>query len=136
MELSYSGQKAFSRTSKASLFKKLRRGIAGEPNVEGDLVQYRHKLARDLVFQSIAGRQLLDLLADWIRSHPKETIGNLRKLLMLQTQLQVASAEALAERLQIIRQWIMQMLADETQTKALENLRQIEDELRPKTVGT
>jgi Ca-activated chloride channel homolog len=136
MELSYSGQKAFSRTSKESLFKRLRRGIMGEPDVEGDLVQYRQKLARDLLFQSIAGQQLLDLLADWIRSHPKEMNENLRKLLMLLTKLQQVSARALAERLEIVRQWIMQTLTDQIQSNALEKLRQIEDELQPKTVRT
>lgn len=124
------------KLTKESLLHRLRRGIMGEPDVEGDLVQHRQKLARDLLFRSIAGQQLLDLLADWIRSHPKETNENLRKLLMLQTKLQQASDKALAERLEIVRQWIMQTLADEIQTKALEKLRQIQDELRPKTVIT
>src|SRR6267142_5236140 len=120
------------KLTKESLLNRLRRGIMGEPDVEGDLVQDRQKLARDLLFQSIAGQQLLDLLADWIRSHPKETNKNLRKLLMLQTKLNQVSAKALTERLEIVRQWILQTLADEIQTKALEKLRQIEDELQPK----
>jgi hypothetical protein len=120
--------------SKESLLNRVRRGIMGEPNVAGDLVQYRQKLARDIVFQSMAGQQLLDLLADWIRSHPKETDENLRKLLMLQTKLQQASAKSLAERFEIVRQWILQTVAEEIQAKALEKLRQIEEELQPKAV--
>jgi Ca-activated chloride channel family protein len=123
------------KATKESLLNRLRRGIMGEPDVEGDLIQYRQKLARDIVFQSIAGQQLLDLLANWIRSHPKQTNENLRKLLMLQTKLQQASAKPLAECLEIVRQWILETLSDETQAKALEKLRQIEDELQPKTVG-
>jgi len=124
------------KLTKESLLHRLRRGIMGEPDVEGNLVQYRQKLARDLLFHSIAGQQLLDLLADWIRSHPKETNKNLRKLLMLQTKLQQASTKALAERLEIVRQWIMQMLADQIQTKALEKLGQIEDEMKSKAMNT
>jgi hypothetical protein len=124
------------KATKESLFSRLRREIMGEPDVEGDLVQYRQKLARDLVFQCIAGQQLLDLLVDWIRSRPKETNENVRKLLMLQTKLQQVSAKTLAERLEIVRQWILQALADEIQTKALEKLRQIEDELQPKAMKT
>jgi Ca-activated chloride channel homolog len=135
-EFRYSKKKAFSRISKESLIKRLRRGLMGEPDAEGDLVQYRQKLARDLVFQSIPGQQLLDLLADWIRSHPKQTHENLRNLLMLQTKLQQASAKPLAERLEIVRQWILQTLADEIQNKALEKLRQIENELQPKAIST
>ena len=36
----------------------------------------------------------------------------------------------------LVRQWILQTLADEIQIKALEKLRQIEDELLPKAVKT
>jgi len=124
------------KLTKGSLLNRLRRGIMGEPDVAGDLVQSRQKLTRDILFQSVAGQQLLDLLADWIRSYPKETNDNLRRLLMLQTKLHQASAKALAERLEIVRQWILQTLADQIQTKALEKLRQIQDELQPKTVST
>jgi Ca-activated chloride channel family protein len=138
-ELSYSGKKAKRAdhlSLKESLFGRLRRGLLGQPNVKGDLIQYRQKLSRDILFQSSAGQQLLDLLADWIRSHPKQANENLLKLLMLQTKLQQASAKALAERLEIVRQWILQTLADEIQTKALEKLRQIEDEVQPKATKT
>jgi len=124
------------KLTKGSLLNRLRRGIMGEPDVAGDLVQSRQKLTRDILFQSVAGQQLLDLLADWIRSYPKETNDNLRRLLMLQTKLHQASAKALAERLEIVRQWILQTLADQIQTKALEKLRQIQDELQPKTMST
>jgi hypothetical protein len=124
------------KAMKESLLNRVRRGIMGEPDVAGDLVQNRQKLARDIVFQSIAGQQLLDLLADWIRSHPKETDENLRKLLMLQTKLHQASAKPLAERLEIVRQWILQTLTEETQVKGLEKLRKIEEELQPKAVKT
>jgi hypothetical protein len=122
------------KARKESRLNRVRRGIMGESDVAGDLAKTRQKLARDILFQSIAGQQLLDLLADWIRSHPKETDQNLRKLLMLQTKLHQASAKPLAERFEIIRQWILQTLAEEIQAKALEKLRQIEDELQPKTV--
>jgi Ca-activated chloride channel family protein len=122
------------KVMKESLLNRVRRGIMGQPNVAADLVQYRQKLARDIVFQATAGQQLLDLLADWVRSHPKDTNENLRKLLMLQTKLHQASAKTLAERFEIIRQWILQTLAKEIQAKALEKLRQIEEELQPKTV--
>jgi hypothetical protein len=108
----------------------------GESIVTGDLVQSREKLSRDILFQSAAGLQLLDLLADWIRARPKETDQNLRKLLMLQTKLQQATAKPLAERLEIVRQWILQTLAEDVQIKALEKLRQVEEELRPKTMKT
>jgi Ca-activated chloride channel family protein len=124
------------KLTKGSLLNRLRRGIMGGPYVAGDLVQSRQKLTRDILFQSVAGQQLLDLLADWIRSYPKETNDNLRRLLMLQTKLHQASAKALAERLEIVRQWILQTLVDQIQTKALEKLRQIQDELQPKTVST
>jgi Ca-activated chloride channel family protein len=138
-ELGYSGKKArkaYCHPLKESLFDRLRHRWLGEPNVEGDLIQFRQKLSRDILFQSTAGQHLLDLLADWIRSHPKQTNENLRKLLILQTKLQQASAKALAERLDIVRQWILQTLADEIQTRSLEKLRQIEDELLPKTLKT
>jgi Ca-activated chloride channel family protein len=122
------------KLAKESLFKRLRRGIAGEPDRLEDLARSRQKLTRDILFQSVAGQQFLDLLADWIRSQPKETDQNLRKLLMLQTKLHQASGEALAERLEIVRQWILQTLTEEIQIQASEKLRQIEEELRPKTV--
>jgi Ca-activated chloride channel family protein len=124
------------KLAKESLLKRLRRGIVGESIVTGDLVQSREKLSRDILFQSAAGLQLLDLLADWIRARPKETDQNLRKLLMLQTKLQQATAKPLAERLEIVRQWILQTLAEDVQIKALEKLRQVEEELRPKTMKT
>jgi len=50
--------------------------------------------------------------------------------------LQQASTKALAERLEIVRQWIMQMLAGQIQTKALEKLGQIEDEMKSKAMNT
>jgi hypothetical protein len=124
------------KRDRKSLVNRLRRGIMGEPDVEGDLVQCRQKLAKDILFQSMAGKQLLDFLTDWIRSHPKQTHENLRKLLMLQTKLHHASAKAFTERLAIVRQWIMQTVAAQVQIKALEKLRQIEDEMKPKAVNT
>ena len=119
-----------------SFVQKLRDQLMGEPDLEGDLVQYRQKLARDTLFQSTAGQQLLGLLADWLRSSPMRTSENLRKLLELQTKLHQASAKSLAERLHIVRQWIVKSLADQVQTSALEKLRQIEDELQPRAVKT
>ena len=124
------------KRGRMSLINRLRRGIIGESDVEGDLVQCRQKLAKDVLFQSIAGEQLLDLLSDWIRSHPKQTRENLRKLSMLQTKLHHASAKAFTERLAIVRQWIVQTMAAQVQIKALEKLRQIEDEMNPKAVNT
>jgi Ca-activated chloride channel homolog len=96
--------------------------------------KWRNELEKDVLFQTVVARQLLDLLGDWLRSQPRDWERNLEKLTLLRKQLRESLALSQSERLQEVRQWITQTLTDEIQIKALEKLRQIEEEPQPKTV--
>ena len=97
---------------------------------------WRNELEKDLLFQSVSGRHVLDLLQDWIRSEPGQWEQNLEKLLLLCKQLRESSTRPNAERLQIFREWIAQTLTKQFRAKALEALRLVEDEWQPKPMKT
>jgi Ca-activated chloride channel family protein len=118
-----------------TLMDRVRRVFSGTADLR-EASNWRNELEKDVLFQTVTGRQLLDLLGDWLRSQPRDWEQNLEKLTLLRKQLRESSARPQSERLQIVRQWIMQSLIDQIRTNALIKLRQIEDELHPKTVKT
>jgi Ca-activated chloride channel family protein len=112
------------------------RGIFSQTADLREASNWRSELEKDVLFQTVVAGQLLDLLGDWLRSKPRDWEQNLEKLTLLRKQLRESSALSQSERLQVVRQWIAQTLTDEIQTKALEKLRQIEEELQPKAMKT
>jgi Ca-activated chloride channel homolog len=118
-----------------SLMDRVRGVFSGTADLR-EAANWRSELEKDVLFQSVVARQLLDLLGDWLRSKPRDWEQHLEKLTLLRKQLRESSALSQSERLQVVRHWITQTLTEEIQTKALEQVRQIEEELQSKAVKT
>jgi hypothetical protein len=114
---------------------RVRRVFSGTADLR-EASDWRNELEKDILFQAVVARQLLDLLEDWLRSEPRDWQQNLQKLMLLSKRFGESVAQPQCDRLQIVRQWITQTLRDQTQIQALEKLRQIEDELQPKAMKT
>jgi hypothetical protein len=118
-----------STESSGSLMDRVRRVFSQTADLR-KASNWRNELEKDALFQTVAGRQLLDSLGDWVRSQPQQWEQSLQKLMPLCKLLRESSAQPPSQRLQIVRQWITEMLVDQFRTNALEKLRQIEDELQ------
>jgi len=118
-----------------TLMDRVRRVFSGTADLR-EASDWRNELEKDILFQAVVARQLLDLLEDWLRSEPRDWQQNLQKLMLLSKRFGESVAQPQCDRLQIVRQWITQTLRDQTQIQALEKLRQIEDELQPKAMKT
>jgi Ca-activated chloride channel family protein len=111
----------------ASLMERLRRRLHVEPQTDGDWERCRRKLEQDILFQSPAGQQLLELLQRWIQARPDEVEARQRRVLELQIKLERAVKQSAADRLNVIHQWLEQFMTDELKDKALELFSQMDE---------
>jgi Ca-activated chloride channel family protein len=118
-----------------SLMDRVRRVFSGTADLR-EASKWREELEKDALFQTVIGRQFLDLLGDWLRVQLPDWEQNMRKLMVLREQLLQSSALPQSERLRLVRQWIMQSLTDQIQNRALEKLTEIGDEILPKAMKT
>ena len=106
--------------SQDSLLKRLRRGLHLEPQPDTDWERCRRKLEQDILFQTPAGQQLLELLERWLRARPEEVDARRRRVVELQVKLERAFGRPAADRLDILHQWLDQFITDDFKHKALE----------------
>jgi Ca-activated chloride channel family protein len=112
--------KCVASAPETSLVERLRRKLHLEPQPDGDWERCRRKLEEEVLFQTPAGHQLLELLERWIQARPDEVAGRRRRVIELQVKLERGRGRSSAERLEIIHQWLEQCMADELKDKALE----------------
>jgi Ca-activated chloride channel family protein len=130
-----SSPRAHLSKSGESLMDRVRRVFSGTADLR-EASKWRDELEKDALFRTVAGRQFLDFLGDWLRMQLPDWEQNIRKLMALCEQLRQSSALSQSERLRLVCKWIMQLMTDQIRIDALKKLGQIEDELNLKTVKT
>jgi Ca-activated chloride channel family protein len=118
-----------------SLMDRVRHVFSGTADLR-EPAKWRDELEKDALFGTVAGRQFLDLLGDWLRVQLPDWEQNIRKLMALCEQLRQSLALSQSERLRLVRHWTIRSLTNQIRSNALEKLRQIEDELEPKVAKT
>ena len=115
----------------ASLIERLRRKLHLEPQPDSDWARCRRKLEQDVLFQTPAGLQLLELLERWIQAQAAEVEARRRRVIELQIKLERARGRPSADRLDILRQWLEQFMTDDLKDKALELFCQMDQSQSP-----
>jgi Ca-activated chloride channel family protein len=105
---------------------KLRHRLYIEPHANPEWERCRKKLAEDILFQTPAGQQLLELLQRWFQARPEEVEPRRRRVVELQVKLERAVGRSPADRLEIIHRWLEQCITDDFKGRALALLCQID----------